>query len=120
MAKTICVIDDEPGIRAELGNWLKDYGYAVMTAASGSEALKKIRRKRPSLVILDIIMPEIDGLEVLHQLKSDPLTSSIPVIMLTAKMESSTIIKAQGLQAADYFMKPFENEEFIRSIRRYV
>ena len=120
MAKTICIIDDEPGIRAELGNWLEDYGYAVMTAASGAEALEKIRQNRPSLVILDIIMPEIDGLEVLTILKSDPMTSSIPVIMLSAKKETATIIKAQGLQAQDYFMKPFENDEFIRSIRRYV
>jgi CheY-like chemotaxis protein len=117
---TICIVDDEPGIRAELKTWLEDYGYKIMSPASSLEALDVINEKAPNLVILDIIMPEIDGLEVLARLKANPKTSAIPVIMLSAKKESTTIIKAQGLQAADYFMKPFEAGDLLKSIERYI
>ncbi len=120
MAKTICLIDDEPGIRQEVGGWLEDYGFSVMSAGSGREAFEKMQGRLPDLIILDVIMPEADGFEVLNRLKSDPQTSEIPVIMLTARKETGTIIKAQGLKAADYFMKPFNDTEFLRSIRRFV
>ena len=117
---TICVVDDEPGIRAELENWLGDYGYKVISSGGGTEALQTISDKQPALVVMDIIMPEIDGLEMLARLKANPKTSSIPVIMLTAKKESATIIKAQGLKAADYFMKPFDGDDLLKSIERHL
>ena len=117
---TICVVDDEPGIREELGIWLEEYGYQVISSGSGTEALEKIQKRRPSLVILDIIMPDMDGLEVLAYLKANPKTSAIPVIMLSAKKESSTIIKAQALKASDYFMKPFLGDEVLKSIERHL
>ena len=117
---TICVVDDEPEIRAELGSWLEDYGYKVISSSGGDEALQTIAERLPALVVLDIIMPQMDGLEILARLKADPRTSSIPVIMLTAKKESATIIKAQGLRAADYFMKPFVTDELLKSIERHL
>jgi CheY-like chemotaxis protein len=117
---TICVVDDEPGIRAELGNWLEDYGYKVISSSGGDDALEQIQERQPALIVLDIIMPEMDGLEMLARLKANPQTASIPVIMLTAKKESATIIKAQGLRAADYFMKPFESDELLKSIERHL
>lgn len=117
---TICVVDDEPGIRAELGSWLEEYGYKVISSGGGDDALETITARQPALVVLDIIMPEMDGLEILARLKANPRTSSIPVIMVTAKKESATIIKAQGLRAADYFMKPFEGDELLKSIERHL
>jgi DNA-binding response OmpR family regulator len=117
---TICVVDDEPGIREELKDWLADYGYGVLSPNSAAEALEQIETFQPSLVILDIIMPDIDGLEVLARLKANPKTAAIPVIMLSAKKESSTIIRAQALKAADYFMKPFEGDEVLKSIERHL
>lgn len=119
MAKTICLIDDEKEILSEVGSWLGDHGYNVMTATSGDEAMEKMRNILPHLVILDIIMPHVDGLEVLSQLKRNKVTADIPVIMLTAKTETNTIMKAQSLQAVDFFMKPFDGEELLRAIQHH-
>lgn len=120
MAKTICVIDDEPGILSEMAAWLGDIGYQVITALSGTEAFEKMRHKKAHLIILDIIMPKIDGLEILSQLKNDQQTSGIPVIMLTAKKETRTILQAQNFQATDYFFKPFDQDELLFSIQRNI
>ncbi len=119
MPKTICLIDDEEDILNEVGGWLEDYGYRVMTATSGDEAMEKMRNITPHLVILDIIMPKTDGFEVLSQLKRNKETADIPVIMLTAKTETKTILQAQALQAADFFMKPFNTDELLRSIEKH-
>ncbi len=120
MAKTICVIDDEPGILGEIRNWLEEIGYNVITALSGPEAFEKMRHKKAHLVLLDIIMPKVDGLEVLSQLKNDRKTADIPVIMLTAKQETKTIMQAQEFLAADYFFKPFNQEELLYSIKKHI
>lgn len=119
MPKTICLIDDEKEILNEVGSWLGEHGYNVMTATSGDEAMEKMQNIMPHLVILDIIMPHVDGLEVLSQLKRNKETSAIPVIMLTAKTEASTIMKAQALEATDFFMKPFNPDELLRAIRHH-
>ena len=120
MPKTICVIDDEPGILSEMESWLGDLGYSVMTAGSGHEAFEKMENHKAHLVILDVMMPKIDGLEVLSKLKNNRKTSSIPVIMLTAKKEASIIMQAQNFQAADYFFKPFDQDELLYSIQRNI
>lgn len=119
MPKTICLIDDEKDLLNEVGSWLQDQGYRVMTATSGDEAMEKMQTLKPHLVIMDIIMPKVDGLEVLSQLKRNRQTAGIPVIMLSAKTETSTIMKAQMLQAADFFMKPFDTEELLFSIKKH-
>ncbi len=120
MGKTICIIDDEPGILSEMKSWLEEIGYHVMTALSGPEAMEKIKRRKPHLVLMDIIMPKVDGLETLSQLKNDRKTSSIPVIMLSAKQETSTILQAQNFLASDYFFKPFNQDELLNSIQKHI
>ncbi len=120
MPKTICIIDDEPGIRSEVGAWLEDHGFNVMSAASGDEAFEKMGEQLPHLVLLDIIMPRTDGLEVLSRIKNNENTAKVPVIMLTAKKEAGTILRAQSFRADDYFFKPFNPDELLRSIRKYV
>jgi DNA-binding response OmpR family regulator len=120
MAKTICVIDDEPGILSEMKTWLEESGYQVITAKSGPEAFEKLHGRSAHLVLLDVIMPQVDGLEVLSQLKNNQKTSSIPVIMLTAKQETGTIMQAQTFLASDYFFKPFNQDELLYSIQKHI
>ncbi len=119
MPKTICVIDDELDVLEEIRAWLGEYGYRVVTASRADEGLEKIRDYNPDLILLDIGMPEKDGFELLSELKNNRRTSSIPVLMLTAKSESSAILKAQSMKASDYITKPFKNQELLKLIRRY-
>lgn len=120
MAKTICLVDDETEILAEMKEWLGDLGYHVVTSEGGEEALQKIDKLNPHLVILDVIMPKVDGFEVLSRIRRNAKTSTVPVIMLTAKKETSSIMQAQELRAEDYMTKPFDSAELLRSIRRYI
>ncbi len=120
MAKTICLVDDEAQILSEMKDWLNDLGYNVVTSESGEEALRKIDELHPHLVILDLIMPKVDGFEVLSRMRRNVKTATVPVIMLTAKKETSSIMQAQELKAEDYMTKPFNSDELLKSIRRYI
>ena len=119
MVKTIMLIDDEIELLKELGSWLHDHGYKVVTASSGKEGLTRLREISPHLIVLDIIMPGMDGFEVLSELKKDPKTSSVPVIMFTAQGETASIMKAQQMRATDYIIKPFDANDLLAMIRRY-
>jgi two-component system, OmpR family, alkaline phosphatase synthesis response regulator PhoP len=119
MAKKLLVIDDERDVREGLQEWLEDCGYYVATAANGDEGLRNAGKNRPHLILLDIAMPERDGFEVLQRLKENAATALIPVIMLTAKAESSFIFRAQQLQATDYVTKPFDEDQLLALIRKY-
>lgn len=120
MGKTICVIDDEPGIRSEMEAWLVEHGFHVVTAESGEQAMEKMRGKIPHLFILDVMMPKVDGFETLSTFKNSALTASVPVIMLTAKKETQAILQAQHLKAKDYFFKPFDPDELLFSIKKNI
>lgn len=120
MGKTICVIDDEPGIRTEMEIWLEEQGYNVVSAESGEQAMERLKGRVPHLFILDIIMPKVDGLETLSTFKNNQRTSPVPVIMLTAKKETKTILQAQHLKAKDYFFKPFDPDELLFSIKKHI
>lgn len=120
MIKTICVVDDEEGIREAMHAWLEECGYGVIGTGSGADAFEMIRKNKPDLVLLDIMMPKVDGLEVLARLKESPETCLIPVIMLTAKKEIAAIAKATELHAAGYFTKPFEEKAFLAAVERFI
>ena len=120
MGKTICVIDDEPGIRSEMELWLIDHGYDVVTAESGERAIEKLKGRIPHLFILDIMMPKVDGFETLSAFQNNSQTSLVPVIMLTAKKETQSILQAQQLKARDYFFKPFDPDELLFSIKKNI
>jgi two-component system phosphate regulon response regulator PhoB len=108
MAKEhILVVDDEADIRKLVEYNLAKEGYKIACAATGEEALKKARAAVPDLVILDLMLPGVDGLEVCRLLKSDARTQRIPIVMLTAKGEESDIVAGLELGAADYVTKPF-------------
>ena len=111
--RRVLVVDDEEHIRRILKFQLEKNGYNVVTAENGEEALKLVRLAAPDLILLDLMMPKIDGFEVCRQLRADFQTNQIPIIMLTAKSDLPD--KIRGLQggANDYLVKPYSNEELL-------
>jgi two-component system alkaline phosphatase synthesis response regulator PhoP/two-component system response regulator VicR len=107
MPKKILVCDDEPYILMALTDAVEMEGYECVTAINGKEALQKAREEHPDLIMLDIMMPFMDGYEVCRELKADPATRDIPVIMLTAKSQQLDIQKGKDVGADDYITKPF-------------
>jgi two-component system phosphate regulon response regulator PhoB len=112
----ILVVDDEPDIVALVAYHLAKAGYSVSTATSGPEGLAAARREKPSLVVLDLMLPGLTGLEVMEQLREDPATSRMAVLMLTARREESDRIKGLTLGADDYLTKPFSPQELMLRI----
>ena len=114
MARTILVVDDEPTLRETLAEALDADGFRVITAADGREALACFREHRPDLVVLDLMLPELSGIEVCRIIRQE---SGIPILMLTAK--SSEVDKVVGLElgADDYVTKPFSLRELTARIR---
>ena len=117
MARKILVVDDEPILVETIDYNLKQAGYQVITAADGASALEAARRETPDLIILDIMLPEIDGLEVCRQLRRENITATTPIMMLTAKGDE--IDKVAGLEvgADDYVTKPFGRRELLARVR---
>ncbi|MDD5348423.1 MAG: response regulator [Candidatus Omnitrophica bacterium] len=117
MAYKVLVVDDEPNIVKLVESRLKANGYDVVSAVNGKQGLEKARTQKPDLVLLDIMMPEMNGEAVLIELKKDPATEPIPVIMLTAKQDADDIVRCvHDLGATDYIVKPFVAGEFLRKI----
>jgi len=116
MAK-ILVVEDEADIRRVMELNLSAEGYEVSCAGDGLEGLELIRRLRPDLVLLDLMLPGLNGLEICRQLKAEEATRQIPLIMVTAKGEESDIVLGLGLGAEDYITKPFHVSELLARIR---
>ena len=114
---TILAVDDEVHILELISFNLKAAGYHVVTALTGEEALKRCEVERPSLVLLDIMRPGIDGLEVCRRLKGDRMTSNIPIIMLTARGDEVDKILGLELGADDYITKPFSVRELAARVK---
>lgn len=108
MEKKILLIDDEPHLVEVIANRLRVGHYQVVTAVSGHEGLEKAKIEKPDLVLLDIMMPDMDGHQVLKLLKKGKETKHVPVIMLTVRKWSEDIKKAIGDGALDYLVKPFD------------
>ena len=103
----VLVVDDEPHILELVEYNLRKEGYAVTCVASGEEALAATATKLPDLVVLDLMLPGLDGLEVCRRLKADPTTQGLPIVMLTARGSEADIVSGLELGAADYVTKPF-------------
>lgn len=114
MTSTILIIDDDAKLNQLLKDFLKDFGYAVITATRPTQGLKKLKRDSPDLVILDIMLPEMDGFEVCRAIRQ---TSNIPIIMLTARGEITDKVVGLELGADDYLAKPFEPRELVARIQ---
>ena len=117
MANVILVVEDEESIRTLITLNLQAAGYTVEEAKDGTQALEKIKSVKPDLVLLDWMLPGLDGLDVLRSLKSDPAFATLPVIMLTAKSEEYDIVLGLEMGATDYITKPFSNKVLIARIR---
>jgi two-component system phosphate regulon response regulator PhoB len=118
MAKQkILAVDDEEDILELLRFNLTKEGFAVIGAASGEEALKFARAEKPELILLDLLLPGIDGLEVARRLKKDASTKEIPIIMVTAKGEEADIVAGLEVGAEDYITKPFSRKVLIARVR---
>lgn len=115
---TVLFVDDERHIRTLVRYNLDRDGYQVLLAANGKEGLRMAQKEEPSLILLDVMMPEMDGLEVLAKLKHNKKTSRIPVFMLTAKSMIGDMERAFALGADDYITKPFEPAELGETIAR--
>src|SRR5437868_4080075 len=114
----ILVVDDEPEAVELVEFNLKQAGFEVAVAADGAEALKKARGLVPSLIVLDLMLPEVDGLEVCKMLRRDAATSKVPIIMLTAKAAEIDRILGLELGADDYITKPFSPRELVLRVKR--
>ena len=118
MRQKILVVDDEPDAVELIDFNLKQAGYDVVTAADGAEALKKARAAHPNLIILDIMLPEIDGFEVCKLLRRDAATAGIPILMLTAKAAEIDRVLGLELGGDDYVTKPFSPRELILRVKK--
>jgi two-component system, OmpR family, alkaline phosphatase synthesis response regulator PhoP len=116
--ETILIVDDEEDVLELVRFNLDRNGYRTETATTGEEALTKARAKLPDLIILDLMLPGIDGLEVCKKLKGDTKTQNIPIIMLTARGEESDIVTGLELGADDYVTKPFSPKILVARVRR--
>jgi DNA-binding response OmpR family regulator len=113
----ILIVDDEPEAVELIDFNLNQAGFEVVAASDGAEALKKARATGPSLIILDLMLPEIDGLEVCKMIRRDPATSAIPIIMLTAKAAEIDRVLGLELGADDYLTKPFSPRELVLRVK---
>jgi two-component system, OmpR family, KDP operon response regulator KdpE len=111
---TILIVDDEPQIRRVMRTTLTSHGYSVVEASSGEEALEKLRAERPDLIILDVNMPGISGLETCAEIRT---SSDVPIIMLTIRNSERDKVQALDAGADDYVVKPFGVQELMARIR---
>ena len=114
MSNRILVVDDEPQIVRVLRGYLEQAGFAVFSAHDGAEALRVARQERPDLVILDLMLPGMDGLDVARSLRKE---GDIPIIMLTARVDETDRVVGLELGADDYVTKPFSLREVIARVR---
>jgi twitching motility two-component system response regulator PilH len=115
-AQKILVVDDSPTERFYIADILSRKGYSVVTAESGSDALAKIRSERPSLIVMDVVMPGASGFQVTRALTRDPDTQSIPVILCTSKATETDRIWGLRQGAREYLTKPVNAEELLAKV----
>lgn len=115
--RKVLVIDDEPGIIEIVEANLEGDGFEVISASNGKEGLEKIKNEQPELVVLDVMMPEMDGWEVLRSIEQDEATAGLPVIMLTAKAADEDYIFGLEEGAVEYITKPFLPQELVNRIK---
>src|SRR5438874_9373304 len=117
MAQEVLVVEDEPDIRRLIVLHLERDGFRCRTASNGPEALREARAAVPDLIVLDLMLPELDGLEVCRQLRRDGSTAGVPIIMLTAKSDEIDRVVGLELGADDYVAKPFSPKELVARVR---
>jgi DNA-binding NarL/FixJ family response regulator len=117
---TILIVDDAPDNLALLSDALDDAGYRVLVALDGHSALSRIQRRRPDLILLDALMPGLDGFDTCRQIKADAMSADIPVLFMTALTESEHVVKGFEAGAIDYVTKPIECNEVLARIASHL
>jgi two-component system, sensor histidine kinase and response regulator len=120
MSETILIVDDTPANLGVLVETLGDAGYQLMVAEDGEEALAQTEQTQPDLILLDVMMPGIDGFETCRRLKARPITKDVPVLFMTALNETADKVKAFAAGGVDYITKPIEHEEALARVRTHL
>jgi CheY-like chemotaxis protein len=120
MAYKILVVDDEPPIVRLMEFILAREGYEMIVAVNGQEALERVNEEKPDLILLDIMMPRIDGYEVARTLRADPECCHIPIIMLSAKAQDDDVRKGMEAGVNEYITKPFHPQHLVITVRKYL
>lgn len=115
--KRVLIIDDDPHILESVSRYLELEGFMTNTALSGPEGIDKALQERPHIIVLDIMMPEMDGFQVMDNLKANEALRQIPVIMLTAKGSDQDVMLGWRSGVANYITKPFDLEELVHAIQ---
>jgi len=118
MSTKILIVDDEPHMLRVTELSIKKGGYQIVIGRNGKEALELAAREKPSLIVMDVSMPEMDGLTALTQLKANPETAKIPVIMLTVRGQAMARLQAEQSGAALYLTKPFSPSQLLVEVKR--
>ena len=113
----ILVVDDDEHILRSLSQYLELEDFNVVSASSGPEALTLFAQEKPDLLVLDVMMPGMDGFQVLEKLRGDPETAGVPVLMLTARDQHNDILKGYQMGGTSYLVKPFNLDELVEAIR---
>jgi DNA-binding response OmpR family regulator len=114
--RRILLADDDPGLRRLIGTTLGSGDFELFQAVDGEQALQMAREQQPELVLLDVNMPKLDGFEVCQQLKTDPETSAMKVVMLTARGAETDRARGREAGADDYFVKPFSPVQLLNKV----
>lgn len=116
----ILIVDDNPQNLQMLGSTLDEAGYEAAVAMSGKEALEFLKREKPELILLDIMMPEMDGYSACQRIKADIMTREIPIIFLTARTDTEDIVAGFDAGAVDYITKPFHTRELLARVKTHI
>jgi two-component system, OmpR family, phosphate regulon response regulator PhoB len=114
--RKLLIVDDEEGVRSLVRMTLESDTYEILEARRGEDAVNLVREHLPDLVLLDVMLPDTSGVEVCRQLKSDPHTKSVTILMLTAKAQSADLVDAENAGADGYFTKPFSPVALLRRV----
>lgn len=113
-------MDDEPFNIEVLEQAMDENEYRVLTASNGKEAWEKIKSEEPDLVLLDLMMPVMDGFEVLAKVKDDPMLRNIPIIIVSAEQDSKSVVKGIKQGAEDYLTKPVDPAQFLKKVKEFL
>lgn len=117
-SRKVLVVDDDEHILRSLAQYLELEEFSVRTASGGAEALALVEEEKPDLMVLDVMMPEMDGFEVLENLRRNPETEKLPVIMLTARDQHGDVLKGYQMGVSSYMVKPFNLDELVEVINQ--
>lgn len=118
MSKNVLVADDDPVVRILISEFLAGKGYQVETLESGEECLRRLDGRLPDVLVLDLLMPDMTGIEVLRHLRDNPRTSALPIIMLSADTDTEALASANNVSANVYVQKPFGVKEIVLAMEK--